>query len=236
MDIRSFKALTFDCYGTLIDWERGILDALRAWRERTRPSVDDDSLLTVFGESESAREAADPREPYLRILQGVLADLAEQFGVDSTSAEREDFGRSVQHWPAFADSPAALRDLKRRYQLVIVSNVDRASFAHSNAKLGVEFDAVITAEDVGSYKPALAHFETMFARLAALGVQRDHILHVAQSLFHDHEPALSQGLATAWIDRRAHKDGWGATRPPGGDVRPDFVFESLADLARACGA
>jgi 2-haloalkanoic acid dehalogenase type II len=236
MNLADFRAMTFDCYGTLVDWESGILHALRRWRERTGVNADDESLLAAFGEAEAAREAAVPTAPYPQILELVLADLAQRLGVDATEDERRRFGSSVGEWPAFPDSADALRTLKERYKLVVVSNVDRESFARSNARFGVEFDAVITAGDIGSYKPAARHFEEAFARLAGLGVQRKQILHVAQSLFHDHEPAKALGMQTAWINRRAGNPGWGATRRAAGQVRPDFVFQRLDELARACGA
>ncbi|MCC2664532.1 MAG: HAD-superfamily hydrolase, subfamily variant2, partial [Geminicoccaceae bacterium] len=122
---------------------------------------------------------------------------------------------------------------KQRYQLVILSNVDRASFAHSNQKLGVEFDATYTAEDIGSYKPDPRNFDYMLAHLAARGIAREQILHTAESLYHDHVPAKRVGLATCWIHRRAGKAGHGATRQPEAEVRPDFRFETLGAMAAA---
>ncbi len=145
--------------------------------------------------------------------------------------ERQAFGESVRDWPAFPDSPGALRYLKQHYKLAIISNVDRASFAHSQAKLGVEFDVVVTAEDVGSYKPDPRNFEYAFERLNEIGVARSAILHVAQSLFHDHEPAKQLGTRTVWVDRRSGKPAGGATPTPLASVRPDLVVNDLAQLA-----
>ena len=141
---------------------------------------------------------------------------------------------SVPDWPAFADSADALARLATRYKLVILSNVDRQSFAGSNARLGVRFDAIITAQDVGSYKPSPRNFDVLVATVSGLGVADGRLLHVAQSLFHDHVPARAIGLPTAWIDRRGQRAGWGATPPPGIPVKPDFTFPTMDAFAAAC--
>ena len=233
IDWRRYRALTFDCYGTLIDWETGILAALRPWPTRHRLALDDDALLAAFGEAESRIQKEAPRTLYPDVLRASQRALAKRFGVAQEAADADSVARSVRDWPAFADSPAALAYLKRHYKLVIVSNVDRASFAHSNQKLAVEFDAIVTAQDVGSYKPAPAHFHEAFKRLAALGVPRAEILHVAQSLFHDHVPAKGLGMTTVWINRRAGKQGLGATPPPETAVIPDAEYPSLGAMAEA---
>ncbi len=233
IDWRRYRALTFDCYGTLIDWETGILAALRPWATRHRLALDGDALLAAFGEAESRIQREAPRTLYPEVLRASQRALAARFGVAEEPAEAERVARSVHDWPAFADSPAALAYLKRHYRLVIVSNVDRASFVHSNQKLAVEFDAVVTAQDVGSYKPAPAHFHEAFKRLAALGVPRAEILHVAQSLFHDHVPAKGLGMTTVWINRRAGKEGWGATPPPERAVIPDAEYPTFGAMAEA---
>jgi 2-haloacid dehalogenase len=232
MRLRDFSALTFDCYGTLIDWETGILAALRPWTAAHRVEVDDGELLAAFGRAESRREAADPTAPYPRILAGVLEDLAEELGTTASPEEAAAFGDSVRDWPAFPDSPEALAYLKRHYKLVIVSNVDRASFRHSNARLGVSFDAVVTADDAGAYKPAPNHFRLALARLAEMGIGQDRVLHVAQSLYHDHVPAKRLGLRTMWVKRRAaHGQGGGATPAAPVPVTPDGEVPTLAALA-----
>ena len=159
--------------------------------------------------------------------------MAKAWGVEATDAEAEAFGAAVGDWPAFPDSPDALRYLKRHYRLAVLSNVDRASFAGSNEKLGVEFDAVFTAEDIGSYKPNLRNFEYMLARLGEMGVAKRRILHTAQSRYHDHAPAQKIGLRTAWIDRRHGKKGAGATVPTTLERDPDFYFTSMAALVEA---
>jgi len=234
MRLRDFSALTFDCYGTLIDWETGILTALRPWAAAHGVEVDDGALLAAFGRAESRREAADPTAPYPRILAGVLEDLAEEVGATATPEEAAAFGDSVKDWPVFPDSPEALAYLKRHYKLVIVSNVDRASFRHSNARLGVTFDAVVTADEAGAYKPALNHFRLALARLAELGVPEDRVLHVAQSLYHDHVPAQQLGLRTMWVNRRAaHGQDGGATPAAPVPVTPDGEVPTLAALVDA---
>jgi 2-haloacid dehalogenase len=231
MRLGDFSALTFDCYGTLIDWEAGILTALRPWTAGQRVEVDDEELLAAFGRAEARREAAEPTAPYPRILAGVLDDLAEEFGAAASREETETFGGSVKDWPAFPDSTAALAYLRRHYRLVIVSNVDRASFRHSNDRLGVTFDAVVTAEDAGAYKPAPNHFQLALERLAEMGVAKDRVLHVAQSLYHDHVPARRLGLATMWVNRRGDRgQGGGATPATPAPVTPDGEVPTLAAL------
>jgi 2-haloacid dehalogenase len=231
MRLGDFSALTFDCYGTLIDWEAGILTALRPWTAGQRVEVDDEELLAAFGRAEARREAAEPTAPYPRILAGVLDDLAEEFGAAASREETETFGGSVEDWPAFPDSAAALAYLRRHYRLVIVSNVDRASFRHSNDRLGVTFDAVVTAEDAGAYKPAPNHFQLALERLAEMGVAKDRVLHVAQSLYHDHVPAKRLGLRTMWVNRRGDRgQGGGATPAAPAPVTPDGEVPTLAAL------
>ncbi len=249
--LSDFEALTFDCYGTLIDWETGILQALEPWLERQytvspppggrsispppegRSRRPPDEMLETFAGHESALEAEHPGMPYPRILARVHRRLAADWGLESSAEDAVTFGASVPHWPAFADSVEALRELQRYYHLVILSNVDRASFAGSARRLGVDFHAVLTAEDIGSYKPDPHNFKTLLRVLARRGTSRDKILHTAQSLYHDHQPARRLGLATAWIDRRHDRQGWGATLPPGEEVPVDFRFASLAEMAAA---
>jgi 2-haloalkanoic acid dehalogenase type II len=169
------------------------------------------------------------------VLEEVLQRIAARLGVEASVEEVARFGRSAGEWPAFPDTVEALARLKARFRLIIVSNVDRDSFAGSNRRLGVAFDRIITAEDVGSYKPHPAHFEALQATLPSLGVDRHQLLHVAQSLFHDHEPAQRHGLESVWIDRRSDREG-GATPLPTGAVHPRWRFPSLADFADAVEA
>src|SRR5262245_1082766 len=159
MKLTDFTTLTFDCYGTLIDWERGILAELRPWLARHGRSLPDDEVLEAFGAEETRCEAATPAALYPEILAGSLRALARRWEIPANDEEAIAFGASVGRWPAFADSAPALQYLKRYYRLVVLSNVDRASFARSKEKLQVEFDRVITAQDVGSYKPDRRNFE-----------------------------------------------------------------------------
>jgi 2-haloalkanoic acid dehalogenase type II len=230
MRLTDFDVLTFDCYGTLIDWESGILAALAPWRKRAGVTLGDEALLTLFSEVESRIEAERPTLLYSDLLTATLLEMRGRSGHAATPAEAAAFGQSVKDWPAFPDSAEALSYLKQHYKLAILSNVDRASFAHSARRLGQNFDLVVTAQDVGSYKPALAHFEVALARLAAMGIPKQKVLHTAQSLFHDHVPAKKMGLASFWIDRRAGKTGTGATKPPPEPVKPDWTAPSMAAM------
>jgi 2-haloalkanoic acid dehalogenase type II len=170
---------------------------------------------------------------YSDLLAQVYERLAREWGVRPGADEARAYGHSVKDWPAFPDSPAALQYLKRHYQLVILSNVDRESFKDSQKRLQVEFDHVYTAQDIGSYKPDLRNFEYILRELGKAGIQKHQILHTAQSLFHDHLPANKVGLANAWIDRRAGKEGSGATHPVEHMPHYDFRFTSMAQMVEA---
>jgi len=231
--LNDFEALSFDCYGTLIDWETGLVEALAPLLARAPTPPTRDEVLEAYALAESEAEEKYPAEPYPQILSRVWLDLASQWNVADDPVLRQAFAGSVGDWPAFPDTAEALERLKRRYKLIILSNVDRASFARTNRRLGVEFDRVITAQDLGSYKPDPRNFEALVTEVERMGIRREKLLHVAQSLYHDHVPAQAMGLSTAWIDRRSGKAGGGATRRPKADVRPDFVFPGLAALAYA---
>jgi 2-haloalkanoic acid dehalogenase type II len=233
MDLRDFDALTFDCYGTLIDWERGIATALAPLLARAGRTDDRDTVLAAFAREEVAQQAETPAMLYAEVLTAVHARLARAWGVAADAAADQRFGASVPAWPAFPDTPAALAYLKRHFRLIVLSNVDHASFRGSLPRLGVSFDAVHTAQDIGSYKPDPRNFTYLLDRLAEQGIDRHRVLHVAQSLFHDHAPANAVGLASAWIDRRHDRIGWGATAAPPPGVRWDFRFRSLEELAEA---
>ncbi len=233
MLLGDFAVVSFDCYGTLIDWESGIWAALQPLRAKTGGAPSRDAALAAFARHESAQEAETPGLIYSELLARVHRRLAAEWGVAPGAASDRAFGSSVGDWPAFPDSAEALAYLQRFYRLVILSNVDRASFARSNARLGVAFAAIYTAEDIGSYKPDPRNFRYMLDRLAEAGHRPDEILHVAQSLYHDHLPANRCGLNSAWIDRRQGSQGWGATPPPDAGVHYDFRFASLAELVAA---
>jgi 2-haloalkanoic acid dehalogenase type II len=191
-------------------------------------------MLEAFAEAESRCERETPDRPYPRILEDVLQQLATRWSTSLLEGEAKRFGGSIGSWPPFDDSPRALAYLKQHYKLVILSNVDRASFARSEERLGVQFDRVVTAQDVGSYKPDPRNFRYLLDDLRrTLGVEPHQVLHTAQSLFHDIIPAKAMGLRTMWVNRRKGMDSWGATLPPSaaGDAgRPDFEVASLAEL------
>jgi len=236
MRLSDFSVLTFDCYGTLIDWESGIWTALQPMLLANDMPVGRPEVLAEFGRIEAAHEAGTPSLRYSDLLALVHRDLARSFGLESNDDMDRAFGTSVPDWPEFADSPGALDFLGEKFRLVILSNVDRDSFAGSNARLEVTFDAIYTAEDVGSYKPDPANFDYLVAHLDdEFGVAPDSVLHVAQSLYHDHAPAKAAGLDTVWIDRQRLSAGgeWGATTPIEDPPEPDHVFFSMADMARA---
>lgn len=234
-DFDSFRALSFDCYGTLIDWETGIRAALGRWAARHEVDASAEELILWFSEFETVVEQERTPPPlYPEVLAETLRRIGARGGIVVTEADALAFGASVPDWPAFPDTADALSRLKRRFRLIIVSNVDRASFAASNAHLGIGFDRVITAEEVGAYKPSAPHFEALFDSLPAFGVERPELLHVAQSLFHDHDPAARYGLQSVWIDRRHDRKGFGATPAPTLDsVRPRWRFPTLASFADA---
>lgn len=234
MKLTDFKALTFDCYGTLIDWESGIWNALQPLLSAGRSKIGREEALDLYGHIETEQELETPSLRYSSLLTVVHARLAKSWGIEVHSDLHERFGGSVPDWPAFPDSAEALAYLKRHFKLVILSNVDRKSFAASNRKLGVTFDAVYTAEDVGSYKPDARNFAFLLEHLEAdLGIGKAEILHTAQSLHHDHVPAERAGLARAWIDRRFGKQGAGATIMPKQPPKVDFRFNSLAEFVQA---
>jgi 2-haloacid dehalogenase len=229
MKLTDFAALTFDCYGTLIDWETGMLAALHQTFAQRRSDLSDEALLEAHGRIEAELQASHPKMLYSEILRRTYLGLAKESGIAADDAEAARYAASLRDWPAFPDTAAALQYLKRHYKLVILSNVDRASFRFSLPKLGVELDAVLTAEEIGSYKPDRRNFHYMIGKLAEMGLPKERILHTAQSLFHDHVPAKELGLTTAWINRRHGRTGPGATKPAV-PVTPDFVANSMAEL------
>ena len=225
LDPAAFDVLTFDCYGTLIDWETGLLAALRPQLGESVAGVSDDALLELFAKVE--HEAQSPYQPYRAVLEQSLGDLASMLGLPAPGPEQEAaFGASVPDWPAFADSAAALARLQTRYRLAVITNCDDDLFAGSAARLGVKFDDVVTAQQAGAYKPEERPFLLAFERL---GVPRARILHVAQSLWHDHVTARRLGLTSVWINRRAGRSGGGATPPA--DASPDLELPDLRALA-----
>ena len=229
-DFSRFDALTFDCYGTLIDWESGLLAGLRAATAANPIATTDDELLETFARHESAIEA-DRYRPYREVLGEALRRIQAERGLAPTAEEVATFGGSVVDWPAFSDSAAALQRLHERFRLGVITNCDDDLFAASNEKLGVTFDWVITAQQARRYKPNPRGFELAFERI---GLPTSRILHVAQSLFHDHVPAKRLGLSTVWVNRRAGRPGSGATPPA--EATPDLEVPDMATLAELATA
>ena len=236
MQLTDAEALSFDCYGTLIDWETGISRVLRRWADANGIELTDEELLTSFSDLATRAEAERPTDLYPQILSSSMRALGAQLGTPVTDDDADALGASVPDWPAFPDSAEALQRLSQRYRLIILSNVDRTSFAGSNERLGVDFTSILTAQDIGSYKPDPRNFAALDAEVARLGVPRERHLHVAQSLFHDHVPAKAAGLPTVWINRRHANPGRGATPTPTADVSPDWTFPSMTAFADAMGA
>jgi len=224
-----FEVLTFDCYGTLIDWETGILESLRPIFASHRIELIPDRAMESYGELESAAERGEYRE-YKTVLRLVLEGLGARFGFTPTPEELKQFSASVKDWPAFPDSAAALQALHRKYRLAIISNIDDDLFSFSAERLQTKFDWIITAQQAKSYKPTLNNFRLAFDRI---GLPQNRILHVAQSLFHDIAPANVLGLSTVWVNRRHNKDGSGAT--PVARAHPDLEVPDLRTLARKIG-
>lgn len=231
LKVKDFEALTFDCYGTLIDWEAGILLGTRPVLTTRGITPTDNEILELFAEKETYIElqlnpTCNPPLPYKEVLTLTMAEMAKAYGFEPTLQELVALRNSLQHWPAFPDSVEALKVLKSHFKLGILSNVDDDLFAFSNQKLQVEFDWIVTAGQVGSYKPNHRNFEVMLGRL---GLPKNKVLHVAQSLHHDIRPANEVGLTTVWINRRGTRPGFGATAPA--QATPDLELPSLQALA-----
>ncbi|MEV6345673.1 haloacid dehalogenase type II [Actinoplanes sp. NPDC051851] len=233
MDLTAFKTVSFDCYGTLIDWETGIAAVLTPWAEEQKIKVNTEELLLAYAESEAAVEREHPTTLYPDVIAEAFRRTGRRFAVPVSESWARTLGESVPGWPAFPDSAEALDRLARHYRLIILSNVHRAGFAGSNERLRGDFAAIITAEDVGGYKPSENHFRTLDATLPRLGVRRTELLHAAQSLFHDHVPAKREGLPSVWINRRHDRPGWGATPPPSENWSYALEFPSMSAFADA---
>jgi 2-haloalkanoic acid dehalogenase type II len=229
LDLRRFKALTFDCYGTLIDWEKGILAVLSPLCRAQGRDWSEAQILEAFADVEHRQQEADQAALYPEILARSFLDLADRLGLRRDLDAAQAFGASIPAWPPFPDTSAAFAELHGRFTLGILSNVDRANLAASVAAIGTAPHFTVTAQDVGNYKPHHAHFEAALARLAAQGIAKAEVLHVAQSKFHDIAPARALGLPCVWVNRRARRTGGGAT--PEAHVVPDWSVTSLAEIA-----
>lgn len=233
MKLSGYKALTFDVYGTLIDWESGMIEGLKPLTSKVMRKLSRDNILEAHARHESSQQVYTPAKRYQNLLPVVYRRLAEEWGVSVSWNECLAYGQTVRDWPAFVDSASALQYLKKHFKLVVLSNIDNDSFVHSNAKLHVEFDAIYTAEDIGSYKPAGRNFDYMLEKLQSIGITKSQVLHTAESLFHDHAPANKLGLANCHIYRRHGAKGFGATMTPERLPGYDFRFNSMADLVQA---
>lgn len=229
MNFDHFECLSFDCYGTLIDWETGISSALQPIFETHEVAADNHALLDLYGQAEAEIEAGSYRS-YREVLKYVLSEIGNVFGFEPSRNELESFSTSVMNWPAFTDSSQALHALATRYRLIILSNIDDDLFRFSQKILGVHFDHVFTAQQIGSYKPARQNFEYLIKHA---GIPQDKILHVAQSLFHDIAPAKAMGISTVWVNRRQGLAGFGATPPA--EATPDATVPNLRSLAVLTG-
>jgi 2-haloacid dehalogenase len=225
LDLRHYEVLSFDCYGTLIDWEGGIARALQPVLAAHGVELDAGRLIELYAEAEAAAEAG-PYRRYREVLRTVAAAIAARLGFELSAAERDVLPDSLQDWPPFPDTVEALRALKRRYRLAVVSNVDDDLFAGTARQLGVELDWLITAQQAGSYKPSRNNF--LLAR-RVMGVESGRQLHVAQSLYHDILPANALGIDCVWVNRKGARHGVG---PETAGARPDLEVPDLATLAR----
>jgi 2-haloacid dehalogenase len=232
MNFAPFSTISFDCYGTLIDWESGILPTLRAVLashgvENDGQSLPDADILELYGEFEAQAESG-PYQSYREVLQSVVRGFADRFHFEASSDEVRSLHESVRAWQPFPDTVAALRELHKNYRLVVISNIDDELFAETRKHLDVEFDGVITAEQARSYKPSINNFQVALRRLA---LSPERLLHAAQSVYHDVVPARSLGISTVWVNRKSARPGIGAVRASVG--RPDLEVPDLATLVAA---
>jgi 2-haloacid dehalogenase len=225
LDFSRFEVLTFDCYGTLINWEAGILSALHRILSAHGKKMDDATLLKLYGDFEQRSEQG-AFHPYREVLQSVVRQFGAEHGFAPTAEEVRSLPDSLSTWTPWPDTVAALRQLKTRFRLAILSNVDDDLFALTRPQLEVNFDEVITAQQAQAYKPSLKLFELALSRINA---PAHRVLHVGQSIYHDVVPAQALGLATVWVNRPSARPGVGAVKAA--DAKPDLTVTSLAELA-----
>ena len=231
LDFNQFEVVSFDCYGTLIDWESGILPVLRQLLSSRKIDLSDDATLELFAEFESEFEKSEYNYiKYREILQRIVQEFGKRFNFEPTETELKCLSESLKNWQPFPDTVAALAALKQKYKLAVISNIDDDLFADTAKYLKVELDWLITAEKVRSYKPSTRNFEIA---VATMGIAPEKLLHVAQSVYHDIVPAASMGISTVWVNRRHEKTGFGATLPASG--KPDWEVPGLKTLVEAIG-
>lgn len=223
-----FKLLTFDCYGTLIDWDSSISKLVQPWLAEMKSQVPADLVVSTFALMQAKHQQTRPTLLYPEVLRRSWRDIEEQFGWDENPARADEFARSVPFWRPFADTVESLRYLSQHFALGILSNVDNASLAGTLRMLEVPFLFTVTAEDVSSYKPGQPHFDSAIAQAARHGIGKSEILHTAQSKHHDITPGNRLGLTTVWVNRRHGKKGTGATLAATAD--PTLTVNSLAEL------
>lgn len=229
MDFSRFEVISFDCYGTLINWEAGLLPALRSVLRNHSQNLPDSTILELYGEFEADAEAGE-YQSYRNVLESVVRNYGERLGFQPSPAEVRGLHESIHQWPPFSDTVAALKELHKSYKLAIISNIDDDLFAETQKLLGVNFDFVITAQQAKSYKPSLNNFRVA---LQKIGVGPDRLLHAAQSVYHDVVPAQSLGIATVWVNRKSARPGVGAVRAAEG--KPDLEVPDLESLAALAG-
>jgi 2-haloacid dehalogenase len=227
LDFSRFEILTFDCYGTLVNWEEGILRVLRSILSAHHKQVDDATILKLYGDFEQRLEDGEFR-PYREVLRLVVHEFGNELGFKPTAEDEASLPDSLSTWKPWPDTVAALRKLKSKFRLAILSNVDDDLFAATNPQLGVEFDEIITAQQARAYKPSPKIFELALTRI---GAPTERVLHVGQSIFHDVIPAQNLGLSAVWVNRPSARPGVGAVRAAAG--RPDLTVSSLEELASA---
>jgi len=223
LDLSGFEYVSFDCYGTLIDWESGILGYLRPLLHSKNRDATDAEILSLYSEFEP-RQQGQPYRSYREILAALVRDFANNFNFQVSDEADNGLAESIRNWAPFPDTVSALARLKSRYKLAVLSNIDDDLFALTAPKLGVEFDCVVTAQQVQSYKPSLRNFETLRQRLP---IEKERLLHVAESLYHDVVPAHSLGIATVWVNRRQGRVA--ATKLVA--AQPDLEVLTVGELA-----
>lgn len=236
--LTGIQAVALGLHGTLVDRDAGIVAALRPWAERHGVAANTSGLLEAFARHEPRRLRENPEQRYPEVLELVFEDIARDYGVAPAGGDAAAFGESVGDWPVFAECAEALRELQRHVQIAVIANIDRVSFISVSARLGVQPDVLVTAEDAGAFKPERAPLGLTLAWLSEIGVGFDGVLLAGQSLYHDIAPAKAMGLRTCWIDRQGQGDGgpWGAAPPPDGTVQPDLRVASLTALAARIAA
>lgn len=227
LDFTRFEVFTFDCYGTLINWEAGLLAALHRILSAHAKQVDDATLLQLYGDFEQ-RSEQPPFQPYREVLGAVVRQFGTELGFTPTAQEVRSLADSLPTWKPWPDTVAALGQLKKQFRLAILSNIDDDLFARTRPQLGVTFDEIITAQQAQAYKPSLKLFELALHRIHA---PAHRVLHIGQSIYHDVVPAQALGLATVWVNRSSARPGIGAVKAA--DAKPDLIVSTLAELAAA---